>query len=53
MTCSKAVDRLALQELHLANQAKVAASSALVASSSGCSPSCLSVTSSPSPLQQQ
>jgi len=53
MTFSKAVDRLALQELRLANQAKVAASSTLVASSSGCGPSCLSVTSSPSPLQQQ
>ena len=44
MTFSKAVDRLALQELRLANQAKV------VASSSGCGPSCLSATSSPSPL---
>ena len=52
MTFSKVVDRLALQELRLANQTKVAASSTLVASSSGCGPSCLSATSSPSPPQQ-
>ena len=59
MTFVKAVDRLALQELRLANQAKMSASSALVASSStGCGSSCQSVSSStsvrqPRPNQQQ
>ncbi|XP_039821027.1 uncharacterized protein LOC120683078 [Panicum virgatum] len=59
MTFVKAVDRLALQELRQANQAKMPASSALVASSStGCSSSCQSVSSStsvmqPRPNQQQ
>ena len=59
MTFVKAVDRLSLQELRLANQAKMSASSALVASSStGCGSSCQSASSStsvmqPRPNQQQ
>ena len=59
MTFVKAVDRLALQELCLANQAKMSASSALVASSSsGCGSSCQFASSStsvmqPRPNQQQ
>jgi hypothetical protein len=59
MTFVKVVDRLALQELRLANQAKMSASSALVASSStGCGSSCQSASSStsvmqPRPNQQQ
>ena len=54
MTFSRAVDRLALQELRLANQSKVAASSAMIASSSaGCGPSCQSASSSTSVTQQQ
>ena len=59
MTFVKAVDRLALQELRLANQAKMSASSALVASSStGRGSSCQSASSStsvmqPRPNQQQ
>jgi len=59
MTFVKAVDRLALQELHLATQAKMSASSALVASSSsGCGSSCQFASSStsvmqPRPSQQQ
>jgi len=52
MTFVKAVDRLALQELRLANQAKMSASSALVASSSsGCGSSCRSASSSTSIMQ--
>jgi len=54
MTFSRAVDRLALQELRLANQSKVAASSAMIASSSaGCGSSCQSASSSTSVTQQQ
>ena len=54
MTFSRAVDRLALQELRLANQSKVAASSAMIASSSaGCGPSCQSASSSTSVTQQR
>ena len=54
MTFSRAVDRLALQELRLANQSKVAASSAMIASSSaGCGSSCQSASSSTSVMQQQ
>jgi len=54
MTFSRAVDRLALQELRLANQSKVAASSAMIASSSaGCGSSCQSASSSTSAQQQQ
>src|SRR6185312_561121 len=54
MTFSKAVDRLALQELRLANQSKVAASSAMIASSSArCGFSCQSASSSTSVTQQQ
>jgi len=52
MTFSRAVDRLALQELRLANQSKVAASSAMIASSAGCG-SCQSASSSTSAQQQQ
>ena len=59
MTFVSAVDRLALQELRLANQAKMSASSALVASSSsGCGSSFQFASSStsvmqPRPNQQQ
>src|SRR6185437_1467004 len=54
MTFSRAVDRLALQELRLANQSKVAASSAMIASSSaGCGSSCQSASFSTSVTQQQ
>jgi len=54
MTFSRAVDRLALQELRLANQSKVAASSAMISSSSaGCGSSCQSASSSTSVTQQQ
>ncbi|CAO1943818.1 unnamed protein product [Urochloa humidicola] len=53
MTFAKALDQLSLKELRLANEEKVAQSTALVASSSGCGSACRMSSSSSGATQQQ